>query len=81
VLQRGGGKEVLQTGSTADLIFPVDELVYRLSEICPLLPGDLIFTGTPGGVGNRRTPPTFLKPGDVLVSRMDGVGELRQTFT
>jgi 2-keto-4-pentenoate hydratase/2-oxohepta-3-ene-1,7-dioic acid hydratase in catechol pathway len=73
--------EVLQSGSTADLIFPIDDLVSRLSEVCPLLPGDLIFTGTPGGVGNRRTPPTFLKPGDVLVSRMDGVGELRQTFT
>jgi 2-keto-4-pentenoate hydratase/2-oxohepta-3-ene-1,7-dioic acid hydratase in catechol pathway len=76
----GGGAEVLQTGSTADLIFPIDELVCRLSEVCPLLPGDLIFTGTPGGVGNRRVPPRFLQPGDVLVSRMDGVGELRQTF-
>jgi 2-keto-4-pentenoate hydratase/2-oxohepta-3-ene-1,7-dioic acid hydratase in catechol pathway len=71
----------VQTGSTADLIFPIDDLVCRLSEVCPLLPGDLTFTGTPGGVGSRRTPPLFLKAGDVLVSRMDGVGELRQTFT
>lgn len=73
--------EVLQSGTTADLIFPIDDLVSRLSDVCPLLPGDLIFTGTPGGVGNRRNPPTFLKPGDVLVSRFDGIGELRQTFT
>jgi 2-keto-4-pentenoate hydratase/2-oxohepta-3-ene-1,7-dioic acid hydratase in catechol pathway len=35
-----------------------------LSALCPLLPGDLIFTGTPGGVGNRRTPPRFLQPGE-----------------
>ena len=76
-----GTSEVLQSGSTAELIFPIDDLVSRLSEVCTLLPGDLIFTGTPGGVGNRRTPPRFLAPGDVLVSRMDGVGELRQTFT
>jgi 2-keto-4-pentenoate hydratase/2-oxohepta-3-ene-1,7-dioic acid hydratase in catechol pathway len=73
--------EVVQEGSTADLIFPIDDLVARLSAVCPLLPGDLIFTGTPAGVGNRRTPPRFLQPGETLVSRLDGVGELRQTFT
>ncbi|GAA0903654.1 fumarylacetoacetate hydrolase family protein [Virgisporangium aurantiacum] len=77
----GGHSEVLQSGSTAELIFPIDDLVSRLSAVCTLLPGDLVFTGTPGGVGNRRTPPRFLAPGDVLVSHMDGVGELRQTFT
>jgi 2-keto-4-pentenoate hydratase/2-oxohepta-3-ene-1,7-dioic acid hydratase in catechol pathway len=79
VLEPSG--EVLQEGSTADLIFPIDDLVARLSSVCPLLPGDLIFTGTPAGVGNRRTPPRFLQPGETLVSRLDGVGELRQTFT
>jgi 2-keto-4-pentenoate hydratase/2-oxohepta-3-ene-1,7-dioic acid hydratase in catechol pathway len=72
--------EVLQHGRTSQLIFPIDDLVARLSAVCPLLPGDLIFTGTPEGVGNRRTPPRFLQPGDTLVSRLDGVGELRQTF-
>ena len=51
------GEEVIQHGRTSELIFPVDELVEHLSAVCPLLPGDLIFTGTPGGVGNRRTPP------------------------
>ncbi|RLV49980.1 FAA hydrolase family protein [Nocardioides mangrovicus] len=72
--------EPLQSGSTADLIFPVDDLVARLSEVCRLLPGDLIFTGTPEGVGNRRTPPRFLQPGETLVSRVDGVGEIVQRF-
>jgi 2-keto-4-pentenoate hydratase/2-oxohepta-3-ene-1,7-dioic acid hydratase in catechol pathway len=72
--------EVLQRGRTADMIFSIDDLVARLSEVCPLLPGDLIFTGTPAGVGNRRTPPRFLKPGETLRSRLEGVGEIRQTF-
>jgi len=72
--------EVLQHGRTSEMIFPIDDLVARLSAVCPLLPGDLIFTGTPAGVGNRRTPPRFLQPGETLVSRLDGVGEIRQTF-
>lgn len=59
------------------MIFPVPELIARLSAVCPLLPGDLIFTGTPAGVGGGRTPPVFLHPGDILVSWIDGVGELR----
>jgi len=72
--------EVIQHGRTSQLIFPVDDLVARLSAVCRLLPGDLIFTGTPEGVGNRRTPQRFLQPGETLVSRLDGVGEIRQTF-
>ncbi len=74
------GDEVIQHGRTSQLIFPIDVLVEHLSATCPLLPGDLIFTGTPGGVGNRREPPRFLQDGEVLNSRMDGVGEIRQTF-
>jgi 2-keto-4-pentenoate hydratase/2-oxohepta-3-ene-1,7-dioic acid hydratase in catechol pathway len=72
--------EVLQSGRTSEMIFPIDDLVARLSAICPLLPGDLIFTGTPAGVGNRRNPPRFLQPGETLISRLDEVGEIRQTF-
>ena len=72
--------EVLQRDRTASMIFPIDDLVTRLSRVCPLLPGDLVFTGTPAGVGNRRTPPRFLRPGETLVSRLEGVGEIRQTF-
>jgi 2-keto-4-pentenoate hydratase/2-oxohepta-3-ene-1,7-dioic acid hydratase in catechol pathway len=72
--------ETIQHGRTGQMIFPIDDLVHRISLVCPLLPGDLIFTGTPEGVGNRRTPPRFLQPGETLISRLDGVGEIRQTF-
>jgi 2,4-didehydro-3-deoxy-L-rhamnonate hydrolase len=70
------GEEV-QKARTSDLIFPVPELVSRLSHIVTLWPGDLIFTGTPSGVGYARTPPRFLHPGDLLTSYIEGVGELR----
>ncbi len=74
------GDEVVQSGRTSEMIFPIDELVARLSTVCLLLPGDLIFTGTPAGVGNRRTPPRFLQPGEILTSRVEQVGEIRQHF-
>jgi 2-keto-4-pentenoate hydratase/2-oxohepta-3-ene-1,7-dioic acid hydratase in catechol pathway len=79
-LRSGATTEVLQFGRTAEMIFPIDDLVARLSAICALFPGDLIFTGTPAGVGNRRNPPRFLQPGETLVSRLEEVGEIRQTF-
>lgn len=69
--------ETVQKSSSGDLVFSVPELVARLSAICPLLPGDLIFTGTPSGVGMGRTPQRFLAPGELLTSRVDGLGELR----
>jgi 2-keto-4-pentenoate hydratase/2-oxohepta-3-ene-1,7-dioic acid hydratase in catechol pathway len=75
------GDEELQNGRTKDLIFAVPELIARLSAVCPLLPGDLIFTGTPSGVGMARTPPRFLEPGATLTSRIGGLGELRTSFT
>ena len=71
------GDEVLQLGRTRDLIFSVSELVAKLSAVCPLLPGDIVFTGTPSGVGNAREPKRFLEPGQVLVSHIEGIGELR----
>lgn len=74
------GDELVQHGRTSEMIFPVDELVVKISAVCPLLPGDLIFTGTPAGVGNRREPPRYLQPGELLVSRVDGIGEIRQRF-
>jgi 2-keto-4-pentenoate hydratase/2-oxohepta-3-ene-1,7-dioic acid hydratase in catechol pathway len=73
------GEEV-QKSRTSDLIFGVDALVHLLSSITPLLPGDLIFTGTPSGVGGTRTPPRFLAPGDQLVSTIEGVGTIRTHF-
>jgi len=69
--------EVLQRGRTRDMVFSVPELVARISAVCPLLPGDIIFTGTPPGVGMARTPPRFLSGGTTLVSTIEGVGELR----
>ena len=69
------GEEV-QKSRTSDLIFGVDALINRLSSITPLLPGDLIFTGTPSGVGGTRTPPRFLAPGDELVSTIEGIGTI-----
>lgn len=74
------GEEV-QMARTSSMIFPVPELIARLSAVCPLLPGDLIFTGTPSGVGGARDPRTFLAPGDVVVSRIEGIGEIRQHCT
>lgn len=69
--------EQVQQGRTRDLIFPVGELIARLSAVTPLLPGDVIFTGTPSGVGLGRSPQRFLEPGDELVSYARGVGEMR----
>lgn len=67
--------EVLQDGRTSDLIFPVADLVSRLSQSLTLYPGDLIFTGTPKGVGMGRDPKRFLVPG-TLVSTIEGLGDL-----
>jgi 2-keto-4-pentenoate hydratase/2-oxohepta-3-ene-1,7-dioic acid hydratase in catechol pathway len=72
--------EPLQQGRTSEMIFPVGELMAWLSGTCPLLPGDLVFTGTPAGVGNRMQPPRYLQPGQTLVSRVEGVGDIRQHF-
>jgi len=65
--------EVVQDTLTNDLIFSVPEIISYLSGIVQLLPGDVIFTGTPGGVGVSRKPAMFLKPGDVLTSSIDGI--------
>lgn len=72
--------EQVQRGRTSALIFPVSQLIATLSASMPLLPGDVIFTGTPSGVGLGRTPQRWLTDGDVLTSHIEGVGELRQRF-
>jgi 2-keto-4-pentenoate hydratase/2-oxohepta-3-ene-1,7-dioic acid hydratase in catechol pathway len=72
--------EQVQKGRTSEMVFPVAELVARLSAVTPLSPGDLIFTGTPAGVGIGRDPKRYLSVGDELTSYVDGIGELRQTF-
>jgi 2-keto-4-pentenoate hydratase/2-oxohepta-3-ene-1,7-dioic acid hydratase in catechol pathway len=69
--------EQMQKGHTRDMVFPVPELIARLSAVTPLLPGDVIFTGTPAGVGIGRTPPRWLQAGEELVSYVRGIGEMR----
>jgi 2-keto-4-pentenoate hydratase/2-oxohepta-3-ene-1,7-dioic acid hydratase in catechol pathway len=69
--------EKMQDGRTSDLIFGVPRLVAELSAVLPLLPGDVIFTGTPGGVGIARKPPRFLRAGDTLETWIEGIGMIR----
>ncbi|MFH9223408.1 fumarylacetoacetate hydrolase family protein [Streptomyces lydicus] len=71
--------ESVQKSRTSSMVFGVGELMARLSAVCPLLPGDLIFTGTPAGVGAARTPRRFLRPGDEVVTRIESIGQLRQS--
>src|ERR1700737_3808303 len=73
--------EVRQKSSIANMIFDVAELVSYVSQFMTLLPGDIISTGTPGGVGLGHTPPTYLKAGDVVEFGIDGLGESRQEVT
>jgi 2-polyprenyl-6-methoxyphenol hydroxylase-like FAD-dependent oxidoreductase/2-keto-4-pentenoate hydratase/2-oxohepta-3-ene-1,7-dioic acid hydratase in catechol pathway len=69
--------EKMQDARTADLIFNVPRLIAELSAVLPVLPGDIIFTGTPAGVGIARQPPRFLQPGDTLETWIEGVGTIR----
>jgi len=73
--------ETVQDGRTSQLIFPVDDLIARLSAVVTLYPGDLIFTGTPSGVGMGRQPQRFLKAGEELVTTIEGLGQMRHRFT
>lgn len=74
------GDETLQSGRTSQMIYTVPQLVERLSAVAVLLPGDLVFTGTPAGVGNQRTPKRFLQPHETLVSEIEGIGRLETRF-
>jgi len=69
--------EVLQHSNTSDLIFKIPELIAYLSSVFTLEPGDVIATGTPSGVGFARKPPRWLVPGDEVVVRVEGLGELK----
>ncbi len=71
--------EIVQRADTSDLVFPPAALLAYLSAIVTLEPGDVIATGTPGGVGAARTPPRFLTPGATVVTRIAGLGECRNT--
>jgi 2-keto-4-pentenoate hydratase/2-oxohepta-3-ene-1,7-dioic acid hydratase in catechol pathway len=72
--------EVMQDSRTGDLVFSVPRLVAELSAVVPLLPGDIIFTGTPAGVGRGRQPPRYLQSGNVLETWIEGIGTMRNRF-
>jgi 2-keto-4-pentenoate hydratase/2-oxohepta-3-ene-1,7-dioic acid hydratase in catechol pathway len=69
--------EIMQDGSTADMLFSVGEILAYLSETMTLYPGDLVVTGTPSGVGYARRPPRFLHPGDEVTVEIERVGSVR----
>jgi 2-keto-4-pentenoate hydratase/2-oxohepta-3-ene-1,7-dioic acid hydratase in catechol pathway len=69
--------ETMQSSNTRELIFKIPETVAFLSSVMTLEPGDVVLTGTPAGVGFSRTPPRWLMPGDEVVVRGEGLGELR----
>jgi 2-keto-4-pentenoate hydratase/2-oxohepta-3-ene-1,7-dioic acid hydratase in catechol pathway len=68
--------EQVQSATTADMIFPVAELISFISSVITLEPGDIISTGTPVGVGYRRNPPRFLSPGDLIEVEIGGIGRI-----
>ena len=70
----------LQRATTDMMIHSIPHQIAYISAFIPLLPGDVIVTGTPGGVGNKRTPQLFMKPGDVVEIEVDAVGILRNTI-
>lgn len=69
--------EVLQKSNTRELIFKIPDLIAFLSSVFTLEPGDIVSTGTPAGVGFTRKPPRFLQPGEEMVVKIQGIGELR----
>ena len=72
--------ESVQKGRTGAMVFGIPELVARLSAIVTLLPGDVVFTGTPAGIGAGMSPPRFLGAGDELVSWCSGLGQMQHRF-
>lgn len=72
--------DVVQDGRTSNLIFSIPRSISALSQVITLLPGDVLFTGTPDGVGVGRSPQRFLQPGETLRTWVDGLGEMVHTF-
>ena len=69
--------EIRQDSNTSDLLFGIDHIVWYVSQFMELHPGDIINTGTPFGVGFGFKPPKYLKPGDVLSTGIEGIGEIK----
>lgn len=73
--------ELMQSESTRDMAFSVAEVVSYISSVCELRRGDLIYTGSPAGVGQGQNPPRFLVDGDEVVTEIRGLGSIRNTFS
>ena len=71
--------QVMQHASMSDLIFTLPVIIEYISSFSQLMPGDVIVTGTPGGVGDKREPPLYMKNGDLVEVEITGVGLLRNT--
>lgn len=71
------GQQILQDSNTSRMVFPVAEIIARISQLMSLQPGDIILTGTPPGVGMAQKPPRWLRPGDVVEAEIDGLGRLK----
>ena len=71
------GGETLQSSNTREMVFRLPELIEYISRVVTLEPGDICATGTPAGVGFARKPPRWLKPGEEVIVRISGIGELR----
>ncbi|MDO5567076.1 MAG: fumarylacetoacetate hydrolase family protein, partial [Planctomycetia bacterium] len=69
--------KVMQSSSTKHFIYPLERLVSYISSVMTLMPGDLIFTGTPGGVGDMRKPPVYMKDGDIIEVEIEQIGVLK----
>jgi acylpyruvate hydrolase len=72
-----GGEETVQSSNTSLMVHKPQDLIAFLSQFATLEPGDVIATGTPGGVGHGRRPPVWLKPGQTVISRIEGLGDLK----
>jgi 2-keto-4-pentenoate hydratase/2-oxohepta-3-ene-1,7-dioic acid hydratase in catechol pathway len=73
VWQKHNG-DILQDGNTGDMMFTIPFLIEYISQGMTLLPGDVLSTGTPSGIGSARNPQVLMKPGDVVEAGVDGVG-------
>ena len=74
-------EQIMQSSNTSDLVFKIPFLVSYISQFMSLIPGDIISTGTPSGVGLGLKPPKYLKPGDVVELGVDGLGTAKQNVT
>lgn len=72
--------EIMQQSRVSDMLFPIPRIIAYISTFTPLAPGDVIATGTPGGVGAKRQPPVWMKQGDTIEVAVDGVGSLVSTI-